>query len=136
MSYACTYCPMLQLVNQTRIVALGGCGKNIPGCGPDSGCNGIHISTKSRIGGMLREGTAPNCTAGCMKYSLDSGRTWSKIKRVMEYGPGGMLGYDRVSGDLLLMHVDPGRALNCLPLARAGYRLLNNHHVVASSSSI
>lgn len=142
MSYACTYCPMLQLVgNQTRIVALGGCGKNIPGCGPDSGCNGIHVSTESRIGGILREGTPPNCTAACMKYSLDrsarclrlhfhrdtiiftrllidlvhchaSGRTWSKIKRVMEYGPGGMLGHDRVSGDLLLMHVDPGRALS------------------------
>jgi hypothetical protein len=163
MSYACTYCPMVQLVNQTRIVALGGCGKNIPGCAPDSGCNGIHVSSRSRSGGMLREGTAPNCTAGCMKYSLDSGRTWSKIKRVMEYGPGasenlilflsrfpcvlyvcpepvltnhrfspetsskqerrfpfllyagGMLGYDRVSGDLLLMHSDPGHGYGYAP---------------------
>ena len=72
MSYACTYCPMVQLVNRTRIVALGGCGKNIPGCGPDSGCNGIHLkSGRSRVGGMLRSDTAPNCTAGCMKFSTD-----------------------------------------------------------------
>ena len=42
------------------------------------------------------------------KLLAQSGRSWSQIRRVMEYGPGGMLGYDRVSGDLLLMHVDPG----------------------------
>jgi hypothetical protein len=107
MSYACTYCPMLQMIHGFRIVALGGCGKNIPGCAPDSGCNGIHLSSRDRVSGILRSGTAPNCTAGCMKYSDDSGRTWSQIKRVLEYSPGGMLGYDRVSGDLLLMHVDP-----------------------------
>jgi hypothetical protein len=33
----------------------------------------------------------------------------------MEYGPGGMLGHDRVSGDLLLMHVDPGHGYGYAP---------------------
>ena len=42
--YTCTYCPMLTLVNATRLVALGGC--TPAGC---PGCNGIHVSDEASL---------------------------------------------------------------------------------------
>ena len=75
--YTCTYCPMVTLYNNTRLVALGGC--TPVGCG---GCNGIHVSD-----GLLRSGTGSgtdsgsSCGAACIKTSDDGGHSWSKIRK-------------------------------------------------------
>lgn len=105
--YTCTYCPMVTLVdmpNATRLVAVGGCTPS--GC---AGCNGIHISSAS----ASSSGSPPYphplgsaCSAGCIKHSDDGGKSWSQIRRFTDYGPGGMINYDRVSQTILLQFPD------------------------------
>ena len=72
--YTCTYCPMVTLVNETRLIAIGGCTPS--GC---SGCNGIHLSSPD----AGRAGAGSACSAGCIKHSDDGGRSWSKIRAVV-----------------------------------------------------
>ena len=75
--YTCTYCPMITLVNKTRLVALGGCTPS--GC---PGCNGIHVSEiESRRDNDIESeqrdhtGAASACGAACIKTSDDGGKT-------------------------------------------------------------
>ena len=134
--YTCTYCPMVTLVNGTRLVAVGGCTPS--GC---PGCNGIHVSDDAKAGWQGRQGwqgsdgsegsvgAGTTCTRGCIKHSDDGGKTWSKIRAFTEYSPGGMINYDRVSNTLLLQFPDshgqfvrnPGAVLQMASRVRAFY---------------
>lgn len=102
--YTCTYCPMVTLVNSTRLVALGGCTPS--GC---PGCNGIHVSDDALRSPLMgsrdhatkdRAGSA--CGAACIKTSDDGGRTWSKIRRFADHSVGGMINYDRVTNEIIV----------------------------------
>eukprot|EP01050_Picozoa_sp_SAG11_P024742 SAG11_NODE_5358_length_1584_cov_2.409428_1_plen_287_part_10 len=101
--YTCTYCPMITLFNNTRLVALGGCTPS--GC---PGCNGIHVSDEALrspvTGGQheLRDRTGSACGAACIKTSDDGGRTWTKIRRFADHGVGGMINYDRVTHTIIV----------------------------------
>jgi hypothetical protein len=104
--YTCTYCPMITLFNNTRLVALGGCTPS--GC---PGCNGIHVSDEvlrspAVTGGQHepRDRTGSACGAACIKTSDDGGRTWSKIRRFADHGVGGMINYDRVTRTIIVHH--------------------------------
>ena len=71
--YTCTYCPMVTLVNETRLVALGGCTPS--GC---PGCNGIHVSDQvHRNAQQQRDQTNAACGAACVKTSDDGGRSYA-----------------------------------------------------------
>ena len=99
-TYACTYRPMVTLVNATRLLAIGAC---VPAeCEERTGfCNGLHLLGASAKG---------DCWAGCMKHSDDGGRSWSRIERVMPSDDDfwvGMLLRERRSGDILLQRVMP-----------------------------
>lgn len=102
--YTCTYCPMVTLVNNTRLVALGGCTPS--GC---PGCNGIHVSdvalrSSSIEGGdhATKDRAGSACGAACIKTSDDGGRTWTKIRRFADHGVGGMINYDRVTKEIIV----------------------------------
>ena len=112
--YTCTYCPMITMVNDSRLVAIGGC--TPAGC---PGCNGIHVSRSQTGGGgagrggdaSLRNasgalGSGSTCGAGCIKHSDDGGKSWSQIRPFTRYSPGGMINYDRTSKTLLLQFPD------------------------------
>ena len=91
--YTCTYHPMVILVNETRLLAMGGC--TPAGC---SGvCNGLHINL---------DRVSASCTMGCLKYSDDGGKTWSKIRAFTKYDPAGFINYDRVNKRVLLQFPD------------------------------
>ena len=95
--YTCTYCPMVTLSNQTRLVAVGGC---IPsGC---PGCNGIHISSLD----AARYNTSALCGMTCVKTSDNGGQTWSQIRPLSGRGGGGMIASDRTTGAVLLQYTD------------------------------
>lgn len=99
-TYACTYRPMVTLVNATRLLAIGAC---VPAaCEERKGfCNGLHL---------LGASTKGDCWAGCMKHSDNGGRSWSRIERVMPSDTDfwvGMLLRERRTGDILLQRVMP-----------------------------
>ena len=98
--YTCTYCPMVTLVNRTRLVAVGGCTPS--GC---PGCNGIHVSDASGREGATAEARAASgsaCGVGCIKTSDDGGLSWTKIRNFTPLSPGGMINTDRRTGHVLL----------------------------------
>ena len=101
--YTCTYCPMITLFNNTRLVALGGCTPS--GC---PGCNGIHVSEvvlRAAVAGTNQDPadrTKSACGAACIKTSDDGGRTWTKIRRFADHGVGGMINYDRVTHTIIV----------------------------------
>ena len=107
--YACTYGPMVAYAEKHhKLVALGGC--TPAGC---QGCDGLH--RRRQLGASSSNPPPPHpCPTahpgmvsrtqnGCMKSSSDGGHTWSQIRAVIPSAiwQGGMLVYDRTSGDLL-----------------------------------
>ena len=98
--YTCTYCPMITLFNNSRLVALGGCTPS--GC---PGCNGIHVSDDAlRAPAVPRDHTGAACGAACIKTSDNGGRTWTKIRRFADHSVGGMINYDRSTHTILVQH--------------------------------
>ena len=98
--YTCTYCPMITLFNNSRLVALGGCTPS--GC---PGCNGIHVSDDAlRAPAVPRDHMGAACGAACIKTSDNGGRTWTKIRRFADHSVGGMINYDRSTHTILVQH--------------------------------
>ena len=101
--YTCTYCPMVTLVNETRLLAVGRCAPS--GC---PGCNGIHLNAD-------RFRSSASCAVGCIKHSDDGGKTWSQIRAFTQYSPGGMINYDRTNKRVLLQFPDGGGLYSAHP---------------------
>ena len=113
--FSCVYGPLVAYAEKhQKLVALGGC--TPAGC---QGCNGLH---RRRLEGSS-ERRATHCPLansssetrprhGCLKTSTDGGVSWSKISVVIPYPryQGGMLVYERTSGDLLQQHATPHTA--------------------------
>ena len=126
--YSCTYCPNVALVNESRLVAVGGC--TPAGC---SGCNGIHISERrgSALGSAAPDATQ-NCSVGCVKTSSDGGQTWTKIRRFG--GKPGMINYDREHRRVLLQYPDryyapnPGAVVQVTSPDGAHHHISCSHH--------
>lgn len=120
--FSCVYGPLVAYAEKhQKLVALGGC--TPAGC---QGCDGLHRRRRLELAGgssSVQAEKAAKCPIansssetrprhGCMKSSGDGGKSWSKIRAVIPYPryQGGMLVYERASGDLLQQHATPHTA--------------------------
>ena len=104
-TYACTYVGMVVQADD-RVLAFGGCNTD-----PHS-CNGYHLTQPSQITDHQFKSNTSTNKSTCIKYSDDSGATWTQIRQIWTtagepFGVSGLV-YDRHSQRVIVQFPKDG----------------------------